>query len=148
MAICITIAAIAASSAAFARMEAGMSAAPAREQDEEGWFCPMHPDVTARAPGRCPKFDMVLLHGNPFDTREYTLDMRTTPGAVRPGMPAHLSFTVRHPGTQHNVESFEVLPRPGIYRAWTQFLRHDKLTTFTFTFRVFSVEEAYRPVFQ
>ena len=36
------------------------------------------------------------------------------------------------------------LPRPGLYRAWTQFLRQGKLTTFTFTFRVRTLEDAVR----
>ena len=34
------------------------------------------------------------------------------------------------------------LPRSGLYRAWTQFLRNDRLTTFAFTFRVQSLDEA------
>ncbi len=36
------------------------------------------------------------------------------------------------------------LPRPGHYRAWAQFLRGGKLSTFTFTFRVWSPYEAFR----
>ena len=35
-------------------------------------------------------------------------------------------------------------PTAGMYRAWTQFLRHDQITTFSFTFRVPSLEEAMR----
>jgi hypothetical protein len=41
--------------------------------------------------------------------------------------------------------SFEgYMPRAGRYRAWTQFLRHGQLTTFSFTFTVFTLEEAVR----
>jgi hypothetical protein len=41
--------------------------------------------------------------------------------------------------------SFEgYLPRAGRYRAWTQFLRNGQLTTFTFTFTVWSLEDAVR----
>jgi hypothetical protein len=36
------------------------------------------------------------------------------------------------------------LPRPGRYRAWTQFQRHGALTTVSFTFRVYSLAEAVR----
>jgi hypothetical protein len=36
------------------------------------------------------------------------------------------------------------LPRPGHYRAWAQFLRDGQLSTFTFTFRVWSPYEAFR----
>jgi hypothetical protein len=35
-------------------------------------------------------------------------------------------------------------PTAGEYRAWTQFLRHDQITTFSFAFRVPTLEEAYR----
>ena len=77
--------------------------------DEGGWFCPMHPDVTAAGPGRCTKCDMALIHGNPFDTREYLLDMRTTPAAVRTGVPFRIQLAVSHPGTQKRIESFEVV---------------------------------------
>jgi hypothetical protein len=36
------------------------------------------------------------------------------------------------------------MPRPGRYRAWTQFLRNGELTTFSFTFRVVTLDEAVR----
>ena len=35
-------------------------------------------------------------------------------------------------------------PTAGEYRAWTQFLRRDQITTFSFAFRVPTLEEAYR----
>jgi hypothetical protein len=37
-----------------------------------------------------------------------------------------------------------LMPRPGRYRAWTQFRRHDKISTFTFTFNVIDVGELSR----
>ena len=36
------------------------------------------------------------------------------------------------------------MPRPGLYRAWSQFLRGGTLTTFSFTFSVHSLEEAVK----
>jgi hypothetical protein len=36
------------------------------------------------------------------------------------------------------------MPRPGLYRAWTQFLRKDHLTTVSFTFSVLTLEDAVR----
>lgn len=36
------------------------------------------------------------------------------------------------------------MPRPGRYRAWTQFLRKDRLTTVSFTFNVLALEDAVR----
>ena len=83
----------------------------AAQQLEElsAWFCPMHPDVTAAAAGRCHKCDMALIRGNPFDTREYALEMKTSPAAVRAGVPVRMEFTVRHPGTAKLVDSFELV---------------------------------------
>ena len=92
------------------RAGAAVAAAAQQSPDEStGWFCPMHPDVTAAAPGRCSKCDMALIRGNPFDTREYRLDFRTSPAAVRPGVPIRMEFTVHHPGTGKPVESFELV---------------------------------------
>jgi len=34
-----------------------------------------------------------------------------------------------------------LMPKPGLYRAWTQFRYHDKILTFTNTFQVFDIEE-------
>ena len=36
-------------------------------------------------------------------------------------------------------------PRAGVYRAWTQFLRRDQITTFSFTFRVPTLEDTDAP---
>jgi hypothetical protein len=87
------------------------SGAAAQQPNDQssGWFCPMHPDVTAAEAGRCSKCDMALIRGNPFDTREYLLDFRTSPAAVRPGVPNRMEFSVRHPGTGKPVESFELV---------------------------------------
>lgn len=38
-----------------------------------------------------------------------------------------------------------LMPKPGLYRAWTQFRRNDKIQTFTYTFRVVDVDELSRP---
>ncbi|MSO30690.1 MAG: hypothetical protein EXQ48_07070 [Acidobacteria bacterium] len=74
-----------------------------------GWFCPMHSDVTADGPGTCSKCGMALIAGNPFDTREYLLDVRTSPSAVRPGIPFRAQFTIRHPGTEKPVTALELV---------------------------------------
>lgn len=87
-------------------------AAELTEAEEEaltGWFCPMHPDVTAAQPGTCTKCDMQLIAGNPFDTREYGLDLRTSPGAVEPGVPFTMRLMVRHPATGKPVRKFETV---------------------------------------
>src|SRR5262245_23509943 len=73
------------------------------------WFCPMHPEVTAPEGGRCRKCGMALVAGNPFDTREYSLDVSTTPAVVKAGVPLAIRLTVRHPGTGARITSFEVV---------------------------------------
>jgi hypothetical protein len=74
------------------------------------WFCPMHPEVTASEAGsRCRKCGMALVPGDPFDTREYSLELTTTPAAVKAGEPVTLTFTIRHPGTNAVITSYEVV---------------------------------------
>jgi hypothetical protein len=86
-----------------------LAAASAADGAPTGWFCPMHPDVTASEPGRCRKCNMALIAGNPFDTREYVLDLATSPAAVEPGMPFTLRLRVRPPSNGEPVRRFEVV---------------------------------------
>lgn len=64
-----------------------------------------------------------------------------------------LDYVHSHPteGPEHDITkgrggprvTFEgYMPRPGRYRAWTQFLRNDRLTTVSFTFSVLSLDDA------
>ena len=73
------------------------------------WFCPMHPEVTAAEAGRCRKCGMALVAGDPFDTREYTLDLATNPPSVKAGVATTMFFTVHHPGTGAFVTAFEAV---------------------------------------
>jgi hypothetical protein len=74
------------------------------------WFCPMHPEVTAAEAGsRCRKCGMVLVPGDPFDTREYSLELTTVPAAVKANVAATLYLTVRHPGTNAVITGYEVV---------------------------------------
>jgi hypothetical protein len=74
------------------------------------WFCPMHPEVTASEAGsRCRKCGMALVPGDPFDTREYSLDLTTVPAAVKAGVPVTLYLTVRHPGTNALITGYEIV---------------------------------------
>jgi hypothetical protein len=52
---------------------------------------------------------MALVAGDPFDTREYSLELTTTPAAVKAGQPATLFFTVRHPGTSALITQYELV---------------------------------------
>jgi hypothetical protein len=73
------------------------------------WFCPMHPEVTGAEPGRCRKCGMALVVGDPFDTREYGVELTSVPAAVKAGQPVTLFFTVRHPGTGALITTYELV---------------------------------------
>ena len=70
------------------------------------FYCPMHGDVTSTTEGTCSRCGMKLVPGDPLDAREYLVDMKATPQAVRPGRPVRLTFTIRHPETRAIVRSF------------------------------------------
>ncbi len=65
--------------------------------DEIAYMCPMHPDVSQPGPGKCPRCGMALTAGTPFDMRDYGLEVRTEPEAIRAGERTVLHLRVRHP---------------------------------------------------
>ena len=73
------------------------------------FYCPMHPDVTSPTPGACSRCGMTLVAGDPFDLREYLLDVAATPRAPRPGESVRLAFAVRHPSTRQPVDEFALV---------------------------------------
>jgi hypothetical protein len=70
------------------------------------FYCPMHSDITSNAPGKCSRCGMALVPGDPLDAREFLVDMKAAPQAVRAGRPVRLSFTVRNPDTRATVRTF------------------------------------------
>ena len=83
--------------------------AQAGEATPVNWFCPMHPDEVETEPGACGRCGMTLVPGNPWDEREYILELRTDPPAPRTGEPVRLTFTVRDPDSREVVKGFEVV---------------------------------------
>jgi len=69
----------------------------------------MHPEVTAADRGNCRKCGMALVAGDPFDTREYSIEFSTGPAVVKAGVPITMFFTVRHPGDGAPIRNFEVV---------------------------------------
>ena len=87
----------------------GATQQPSPPADAVAWFCPMHPEVTATEAGRCRKCGMAMVQGDPFDTREYDVDLSTTPAAIKPGVPTRMIFTIRRPGSGELVTRFETV---------------------------------------
>jgi len=78
-------------------------------EQETAWVCPMHPDYTMDATGKCPCCGMDLVRAAPFDVRDYNFDFRTEPAVVKPGQKFHMRFKIFHPGTGEQVKKFEVV---------------------------------------
>src|ERR1044072_1672455 len=82
---------------------------PSTPAPEIAWGCPMHPDYTMDAEGKCPRCGMALVRAAPFDVRDYRLDFTTIPAVVRPGQKATLQFKIFHPGTGEPIKKFETV---------------------------------------
>ena len=85
---------------------AGQIAEPAKLEYEQGYMCPMHPDLTSDMPGKCPRCRMDLVAGRLFDMRDYGLELRTVPALVNPGETTTLQLSVFHPDTNELVKAF------------------------------------------
>jgi len=72
------------------------------------FLCPMHPEVTARAPGACPKCGMALV-GGAVEPGDYAVEIEATPRAPRAGQPVRLRFTVLHPSRSAAVRDFAIV---------------------------------------
>src|SRR5919106_1314221 len=73
------------------------------------YFCPMHPDVTDKVPGACSRCGMKLVPGDPWNEREYLLDLKMEPPAPKPGAPTRFRLTVLHPESKAPVREFAVV---------------------------------------
>jgi hypothetical protein len=74
--------------------------------DPPAYTCPMHAEVSAPAPGACPRCGMALVRIDPFDAREYEVEARTEPIAIQAGRPFRLRLTIREPRTHAVVRDF------------------------------------------
>lgn len=73
------------------------------------YFCPMHPDVTSKTPGTCNKCSMLLIAGDPWNEREYLLEVQTTPAAPKPGVPVRFRLVILDPDSRRPVTGFTVV---------------------------------------
>ena len=49
------------------------------------YVCPMHPDVVSRLSGTCRRCRMTLVPTDPFDAREFLIDIAVQPAALHAG---------------------------------------------------------------
>jgi Heavy metal binding domain len=89
------------------------------------YLCPMHPDIVTRAPGACPRCGMALTPADPFDAREFLVDLTSTPGTPRAGAKTRVRLTVREPVSRAVVRDFvEVHEKPYHLFVVSQDLEH------------------------
>ena len=91
---------------AIAALTAGV--AVGQEQKPIPFVCPMDPDVRSAAPARCPRCGMKLVAGIP-DPKEYRVELKLTPRAVKPGVPLKMTFRVNAPDSRKPVDKFELI---------------------------------------
>ena len=73
------------------------------------YFCPMHPDVTDKAPATCSRCGMKLVPGDPWNEREYLLDVKLVPAAPTPAARTRFRLSVLHPESRMPVRDFAVV---------------------------------------
>jgi len=89
------------------------------------YLCPMHPDIVTRAAGACPRCGMPLTPADPFDAREFLVDLTSTPAAPRAGAKTRVRLTVREPASRAIVRDFvEVHEKPYHLFVVSQDLEH------------------------
>jgi Heavy metal binding domain len=75
----------------------------------ETYTCPMHPEIRASGPGKCPKCEMPLTPVSPAVADEFNLRMEASPKAPRPNEKVRLKFMVLNPKTGEQVKQFQVM---------------------------------------
>ena len=104
-----TLVLLLASSISAALLQTAPKAPVQSANDETAFLCPMHPDYTMDAAGKCPRCGMALVSAAAFDVRDYRLDFKTIPPVVVAGQKATLLFKISHPGFDAVIQKFEVV---------------------------------------
>ncbi|MCA1586435.1 MAG: hypothetical protein LC791_17240 [Acidobacteria bacterium] len=73
------------------------------------WVCPMHPDVRAEEPGKCPRCGMALTAFKADTHESFVLDVTREDGPAVAGRPFTLGLRVSHPRTKEGVSDFLVV---------------------------------------
>ncbi len=91
---------------AIAALAAGLSSG--QEEKPIPFVCPMDPDIRSAGPAKCPRCGMKLIAGIP-DHKEYRVDLKLTPRAVKPREPLTMKFVVKSPDSGKPVDKFELI---------------------------------------
>lgn len=83
---------------------------PPRYGNADGLYtCPMHLDIRANKPGKCPRCGMELISTQPEIEEEFDLNMEASPKVPLPGQPVKLHFTIFNPRTGAQVKQFGLM---------------------------------------
>jgi hypothetical protein len=98
------------------------------------YFCSMHPNYRANAPGKCPKCGMTLIPVEPPVPEDFDLKIEPTPKSPKPGEKLVLRFSIFNPRTGEQVKEFNVM--------------HEKIFHLFIVSQDMSVFQHIHPVFQ
>ena len=73
------------------------------------WTCLMHPDVISPDPGNCPRCRMRLTRTGQVDSRDFPVQIQSSPSPPVVGRSLQLRFTVRRPNSGPQVQKFNIL---------------------------------------
>jgi hypothetical protein len=73
------------------------------------YFCPMHPEIIDKVASVCSRCGMKLVPGDPWNEREYLLDVRVDPPAPRPGTRVRFRIMVLHPDSKAPIRDFAIV---------------------------------------
>src|SRR6266542_3222144 len=79
-------------------------------QEAEFYVCPMHPDLQANSPGKCPKCGMTLVRRAPAaPAGKFQIELKSTPAVIRPSEKVQFSFRIFNPDTHTLVREFNIV---------------------------------------
>src|SRR5262245_7359453 len=80
-----------------------------KNDTDEFYVCPMHGDVSAEKPGKCPKCGMELVKTSRAEVGEYQVQIATNPKVIKAGERFRLRLTVKHPKSGAQVKEFNIV---------------------------------------